>query len=52
MSNYVFFLDYAKQAELYYDIRLRIDNTLELHATEEQKQRCIDIVDFVLDSAR
>lgn len=52
MSNYVFFLDYAKQAEQYYDIRLRIDNTLELHATEEQKQRCIDIVDFVLDSAR
>ena len=52
MSNYVFFLDYAQQAEQYYDIRLRIDNTLELYAAEEQKQRCIDIVDFVLDSAR
>ena len=52
MSNYVFFLDCVKPAEQCYGIRMRIDNTLELHATEEQKQRCIDIVDFVLDSAR
>ena len=51
MSNYVFFLDYARLVNRRYDIHLRIDDTLEQHATQEQKQRCIDIVDFVLDSA-
>ena len=52
MSNYVFFLDYAKLVNTCYDIQLRIDYTLEERATQEQKERCIDIVDFVLDSAR
>ena len=52
MSNYVFFLDYARLVSQYYDIQLRIDDTLEQYATQEQKQRCIDIVDFVLDPAR
>ena len=51
MSNYVFFLDYAKLVRKHYDINLRIDSTLEYNATKEQKEQCIDIVDFILKSS-
>lgn len=50
MNTYVFFLDYANIVRQHYDIDLRIDTTLEQHATADQKERCIDIVDFLLDS--
>lgn len=50
MNTYVFFLDYANIVRQHYDIDLRIDTTLEQHATANQKERCIDIVDFLLDS--
>ena len=50
MSTYLFFLDYAEAVRQSYDIDLTIDATLEDHATESQKERCIDILDFLLDS--
>jgi hypothetical protein len=50
MSTYLFFLDYAEAVRQSYDIDLTIDATLEDHATESQKERCIDLLDFLLDS--
>ena len=50
MSTYVFFLDYAQLVRQRYNIQLRIDSTLEYHTTTEQKERCIDILDFILES--
>ena len=50
MSNYVFFLEYAEMVRRQYDIDLCIDPTLEYNTTAEQKERCIDILDFVFDS--
>ena len=50
MNTYVFFLEYADLVRQHYKIDLRIDTTLEQHATADQKERCIDIVDFLLDS--
>ena len=50
MSTYLFFRDYAEAVKSHYDIDITIDATLEDHATESQKERCIDILDFLLDS--
>jgi hypothetical protein len=50
MSTYLFFLDYADLVRKNYDIDLHIDSTLEDHATPDQKERCIDILDFILES--
>ena len=50
MSTYLFFRDYAEEVKCHYDIDLTIDATLEDHATESQKERCIDLLDFLLDS--
>ena len=47
MSTYLFFLDYADLVCKSYDIELHVDWTLEDYATEDQKQRCIDILDFI-----
>ena len=51
MSTYVFFLDYAEHVRKHYDINLRIDSTLENNATPEQKEQCIDILEFILKSS-
>ena len=51
MSNYVFFLEYAEHVRKHYDINLRIDSTLEHNATAEQKEQCIDILEFILKSS-
>lgn len=50
MSTYLFFLDYAKAVKRQYNIDLHIDSTVEDHATAAQKERCIDLVGFLLDS--
>ena len=47
MSTYLFFLDYAQQVQCLYPIRIHVDDTLERHASPEQKARCIDILDFI-----
>ena len=51
MSTYVFFLEYAEHVRKHYDINLRIDSTLEHNATAEQKEQCIDILEFILKSS-
>ena len=51
MSNYVFFLEYAQHVRKLYNINLRIDSTLEHNATAEQKEQCIDILEFILKSS-
>lgn len=49
MSTYLFFLDYANIVRRQYDINIQVDATLEDHATPDQKDRCIDIIDFFLE---
>ena len=48
MNTYLFFHDFASLiCKRYPSITLRIDSTLENHATASQKERCIDILDFI-----
>ena len=49
MSTYFFFLDYAELVVRHHSLDLHIDSTLEDHASDPQKSRCIDILDFILD---
>lgn len=50
MSTYLFFLDYADVVRRRYSLDLHVDDTLENHATPDQKSRCIDILDFILEN--
>ena len=51
MSTYLFFCDYAELVRRSYPtIDLSIDSTLEDKATDEQKQRCIDLLGFLMES--
>ena len=51
MSNYIFFDDLATAVRKRYpSINISVDSTLEDNATDEQKSRCIDLVDFLLES--
>ena len=50
LSNFIFFQDFRNQVCSTYDIDLHIDTTLEDHATDAQRSRCIDILDFILES--
>ena len=50
LSTYLFFEDLADLTRRQYDIDITVDSTLEDHATAEQKDRCIDILDFILES--
>ena len=47
MSTFLFFEDLVDQTLRLYDLDLHVDATLEDHATEDQKERCIDILDFI-----
>ena len=49
-STYLFFEELADQTRRQYDIDLTVDTTLEDHATASQKDRCIDILEFLQDS--
>ena len=49
-STYLFFQDLVNQTLRLYDLDLHVDTTLEDHATEDQKEREIDIVDFLLEN--
>ena len=46
-STYLFFEDLVDQTLRLYDLDLHVDTTLEDHATDDQKERCIDILDFI-----
>lgn len=50
MNTYMFFLDYAQIVRKHYDITLSIDSTLETNATAEQKELCIDLLEFITSS--
>ena len=50
LSTFLFFEDLADLIRRQYDIDIAIDSDLEDHATADQKERCIDILDFILES--
>ena len=47
LSTYLFFEDLAALVRQHYDIDISVDTTLEDYATDDQKERCIDLVDFL-----
>ena len=49
LSTFLFFEELADQTRRIYDIDLSVDTTLEDKATDDQKERCIDILDFILE---
>ena len=49
MDIYVSFLEFADDVRRLYDIDLTVDNLLEEHATTAQKERNIDLLDFILE---
>ncbi len=51
MSTYLSWVDLADHAECLYHLDITVDDTLEKHATPEQKARCIDLVDFISDNS-
>jgi len=49
-STYLFFLDYADIVRHHYPtIQLHVEDILENEATDDQKQRCIDLLDFIME---
>jgi hypothetical protein len=49
MDIYVSFLEFADDVRRLFDIDLTVDNLLEEHATTAQKERNIDLLDFILE---
>lgn len=49
LESFLFFSDLAKLAHSVYHLDITVDKTLESHATEEQKTRNIDLLDFILE---
>lgn len=50
LSNYLFFQDLINLTLQQYDLDLTLDTTLEDHATNDQKERCIDHLDYLKES--
>ena len=50
MSNVLFFKDLIDHVCKHYDIAFSIDRTLEYNASDDQKSRCIDLLDFLRES--
>ena len=50
LSTYLFFRDLVDQTLRFYDLDLSVDRTLEDYATEDQKEREIDLIDFLLEN--
>ena len=50
LSTYLFFEELADQTRRQYDLDITVDTTLEDHATASQKERGIDILEFLQDS--
>ena len=51
LSTFLFFEDLVNLTLRQYDLDLHVDTTLEDHATEDQKDREIDLVDFLLENS-
>ena len=50
MTNYLAWRDIAEQAREAYHMDISCSDLLELHATAEQKERKIDLVDYLFNS--
>ena len=50
LSTYLFFQDLVTLTQEYYDIDISVDSTLEDNATPTQKDRCIDLLDYLKES--
>ena len=50
LSNYLFFQELVNLTLQRYDLDITIDTTLENHSTADQKDRCIDLLDFLKES--
>ena len=50
LSTFLFFEELADQTRRQYNLDITVDTTLEDHATASQKERCIDILEFLQDS--
>lgn len=50
LSNYLFFQDLINLTLHRYDLDLNLDTTLEDHATDDQKERCIDLLEYLKES--
>lgn len=50
LSTFLFFEELVDVTRRHYDIDITVDSVLEEHATADQKNRCIDILDFILGS--
>lgn len=48
-STYLFFLDLAEAIRGRYDLYITVATILEDHATPAQKERCIDLLEFLLE---
>jgi hypothetical protein len=49
LSTYLFFKDLADLVSQQYEIEITVSRFLEDHATIEQKERCVDLVEFIFD---
>ena len=49
-TNYLMWRDIAEQARETYHMDISCSDLLELHATAEQKERKIDLVDYIVES--
>ena len=47
LSNFLFFKDLAALVRQRYELDITVNRVLEDRATDEQKERCIDLVDFL-----
>lgn len=52
MCNYLYFEELAANVRRHLNINISVDTTLEDYATDEQKKRCIDLLDFLLEDCR
>ena len=50
LSTYLFFDDFADSIRKHLDIHLSVSSLLEDHATDSQKSRSIDLLDFIVES--
>ena len=50
LSTYLFFENLADMTRRQYNIDITVDTTLEDHATASQKERCVDILEFLIDN--
>ena len=52
MDTYLSWLEVADQARRKYHLDITVSSLLEDHATPDQKQRCIDLLDYWMESLR